>query len=332
MIKRFYPQNDKVLNFNFVQNDEDFIVEEQAIKFSGNGSFLVLKVEKANCDTWELIDRLAKFLNVFSNEIGYAGLKDKRATTIQYITIPKKYSKEIKLFRSKKIQILDTFLHNAKLNIGDLEGNRFKINLHNVEIEDINHIQKILKIITRDGMPNYFGYQRFGKEVVDNLAKAKEVVYGEEIVKDKKLSKMLIAAYQSSFFNAWLVERLKLSKDEFVLLNGDVFMDLEKDKIFTPKVITANILNDFKSSKITPTGLLPGRKVFKAMGDALKIEEKYDDLYIQEKGYRREAIIFPRDISCKYDASKKLCALDFVLPKGSYATVLVEFLANRNFS
>ena len=332
MIKRFYPQNDKVLNFNFVQNDEDFIVEEQAIKFSGNGSFLVLKVEKANCDTWELIDRLAKFLNVFSNEIGYAGLKDKRATTIQYITIPKKYSKEIKLFRSKKIQILDTFLYNAKLNIGDLEGNRFKINLHNVEIEDINHIQKILKIITRDGMPNYFGYQRFGKEVVDNLAKAKEVVYGDEIVKDKKLSKMLIAAYQSSFFNAWLVERLKLSKDEFVLLNGDVFMDLEKDKIFTPKVITANILNDFKSSKITPMGLLPGRKVFKAMGDALKIEEKYDDLYIQEKGCRREAIIFPRDISCKYDASKKVCALDFVLPKGSYATVLVEFLANRNFS
>jgi protein tyrosine phosphatase len=32
-----------------------------------------------------------------------------------------------------------------KLNIGDLEGNRFKINLHNVEIEDINHIQKIHK-------------------------------------------------------------------------------------------------------------------------------------------------------------------------------------------
>ena len=332
MIKRVYPKNDKTLNFKFVQNEEDFVVEEQPIKFSGAGSFLVLKIVKNNCDTWELIDRLAKFLNVFSNEIGYAGLKDKRATTIQYITIPKKYSKEIKLFRSKKIQILDTFLHNAKLNIGDLEGNRFKINLHNVEIEDINHIQKILKIITRDGMPNYFGYQRFGKEVVDNLAKAKEVVYGDEIVKDKKLSKMLIAAYQSSFFNAWLVERLKLSKDEFVLLNGDVFMDLEKDKIFTPKVITANILNDFKSSKITPTGLLPGRKVFKAMGDALKIEEKYDDLYIQEKGYRREAIIFPRDISCKYDASKKVCALDFVLPKGSYATVLVEFLANRNFS
>jgi tRNA pseudouridine13 synthase len=97
LIKRFYPRNDKVLNFKFVQNEEDFIVEEQPIKFSGSGSFLVLKIEKNNCDTWELIDRLAKFLNVFSNEIGYAGLKDKRATTTQYITIPKKYSKKDQL-------------------------------------------------------------------------------------------------------------------------------------------------------------------------------------------------------------------------------------------
>ena len=332
MIKRVYPKNDKTLNFKFVQNEEDFIVEEQPIKFSVAGSFLVLKIEKNTCDTWELIDRLAKFLNVFSNEIGYAGLKDKRATTIQYITIPKKYSKEIKLFKNKKIEILDTFLHNEKLNIGDLQGNRFKINLHNVEVSDINHIQKIIKLIVKEGMPNYFGYQRFGKDVVDNLAKAKDVVYGEELVKDKKLSKMLVAAYQSSFFNAWLVERLKLSKDNFDLLDGDVFIDLEKDKIFTPKSITPNILNDFKNCKITPTGLLPGRKVFKAMGAAREIEEKYDDVYIQEKGYRREAIVFPREISCKYDAANKVCTLDFILPKGSYATVLVEYLANRNFS
>ena len=332
MIERFYPQNDKTLNFKFIQNEEDFIVEERPIKFSSNGSFLILKIKKTNCDTWELIDRLAKFWGIYSNEIGYAGLKDKRATTTQYISIPKKYSKEIKLFRSKKIEILESYLHNEKLNIGDLEGNRFKINLYNVEVADINHIQKIIKIITKQGMPNYFGYQRFGKEVMENLEKAKSVVYGEEIIKDRKLSKMLISAYQSSFFNAWLVERLKLSQDEFKLLEGDLFLDLEKNKLFTPKAITQNILNDFKDKKIVPTGLLPGRKVFKSVGEALKIEQKYDDNYIQEKGYRREAIVFPKDITCKYDATNKKCSLDFVLPKGSYATVLVEFLANRNFS
>ena len=49
------------------------------------------------------LDRLSKFLGVYSSDIGYAGLKDKRATTIQYISIPKKYQKEIKNFKSKKI-------------------------------------------------------------------------------------------------------------------------------------------------------------------------------------------------------------------------------------
>ena len=331
MIKRFYPLNDKTLDFKFTQNEEDFIVEEQPIKFAQSGNFLVLKVRKKNCDTWELIDRFASFLGVYSSEIGYAGLKDKRATTTQYISIPKKYSNEIKSFRSKKVEILESYLHNEKLSIGDLEGNRFKINLYDVEVADINHIQKLLKVVSKKGFPNYFGYQRFGKEVEENMEKAKAVIEGENIIKDKKLSKMLIAAYQSDFFNKWLVERLKLEKDEFKLLDGDVFLDLSKDKLFTPKAITEQITNDFINKKIVPTGLLPGRKVFKALGVARKIEEKYDDELIQEKGYRREAIVFPRDINCKYDAAKKMCSLDFILPKGSYATVLIEFFANRNF-
>lgn len=210
MIKRVYPQNNKTLNFQFFQNKEDFIVEEEAIKFSNQGNFLALKIKKQNCDTWELIDRVAKFLGIYSSEIGYAGLKDKNATTIQYITIPKKYSKEIEKFHSKKIEIVGSNLHNKKLNIGDLEANRFKINLKNVSLEDLYHIEKLLKIVAKDGMPNYFGYQRFGKDVKDNLIKAKELLFGESKIKDKKLQKMLILAYQSSFFNAWLVKRLSL--------------------------------------------------------------------------------------------------------------------------
>ena len=332
MIRRVYPLNDKTLNFKFLQNEEDFIVEEQPIKFSNSGNFVVLEIKKQNCDTWELIDRLSKFLGIFSNEIGYAGLKDKRATTTQYITIPKKYSKELKNFKSKKIEIKEICLHNKKLNIGDLEGNRFKINLHEVEKTDIFQIEKIIKLISKFGMPNYFGYQRFGKDVKDNLEKAKELLFGEAKMKDRKVEKMLMSAYQSTFFNAWLVERLKLENSNFKLLNGDIFYDIKNDKFFTPKSINEKILKDFKEQLITPTGLLPGRDVFKARDDALKIEQRYDDSAISEKGYRREAIVFPKNIICKYDMKKNICTLDFVLPKGSYATVLVEFLANRNFS
>lgn len=332
MINRFYSSSLEKLNFRFVQNDEDFIVNELPIKFTGHGNFVIIKVRKSNIDTWELIDRLAKYLGVYSNEIGYAGLKDKRATTTQYISIPKKYSKDLKAFKSSKIKILESTLHNSKLNIGDLEGNRFKINLHDVELVELNQIQKVIKQISKKGMPNYFGYQRFGKEIKENLAKAKELVYGETIVKDKKLSKMLISAYQSSFFNSWLVHRLKESTDEFKLFDGDVLNDFKRGKLFTPKTITEQIIKDFKNQKISPTGLLPGRKVFRAQTSAREIEETYDDVYVQEKGYRRDAIVFPKEITCKYDSKDKKCTLEFSLPKGSYATVLIENIANRNLN
>lgn len=331
MIERIYP-NTKKLNFKFEQNEEDFFVEEQGIDFSNKGSFLVLKIRKTNCDTWELIDRLAKYLQIYTNEIGYAGLKDKHATTIQYITIPKKYSKEIRGFRNKKIEILETYLHNEKLNIGDLKGNRFKINLYNIGFEDLNYIQKLIKQISKKGMPNYFGYQRFGKDSVENIEKAKELIYDDRLIKDRKVAKMLISAYQSKFFNEWLVERLKPSINDLKLLDGDIFFDIAKQKIFTPKSITPRIQQDFNDKKISPTGLLPGRKVFKAINQAGKIESKFDDNYIQEKGYRREAIVFPENINCSYDKENKKCTLDFILPKGAYATVLIEYLANKNFN
>lgn len=331
MVKRIYP-NKKNLDFRFSQNEEDFFVEEQGIDFSQKGNFLVLKIKKTNCDTWELIDRIAKFLQIYTNEIGYAGLKDKRATTIQYISIPKKYAKEIKKYKSKKIEILDTCLHSKKLSIGDLKGNRFKINLYDVDFETLNYIQKLLKQITKFGMPNYFGYQRFGKDVEENIQKAKEIIYEDRIIKDKKLSKMLIMAYQSTFFNEWLVKRMNLSDEGFKLLDGDVFYDIKKEIFFTPNSINQNIQDSFTKKEITPTGLLPGRKVFKARDKALKIEQLFDDEYIQEKGYRREAIVFPKDISCNYTKEEKKCTLDFILPKGAYATVLIEYLASRNFS
>lgn len=235
MVKREFIQNHKPLNFNFYQNENDFIVEELPIDFSLKGGVIVLKIRKKNLGTWDLMEILSKQLNIYENEIGYAGLKDKNATTTQYISIPKKYSKELKKFRHSKIEILDSFLHKEKLNIGDLKGNRFSINLHNVDLNTSYEIEKILKKITSFGLPNYFGFQRFGKEIKENIQKAKDLIYGELHIKDRKVEKMLISAYQSAFFNAWLVKRLKASKDNFELLEGDVFKELKTQKLFTPK-------------------------------------------------------------------------------------------------
>jgi len=331
MIERVFAQKHKPLDFKFFQNRDDFIVEENPIKFSAKGNFIVAKIKKRDLGTWDLISKLSKQLNIYENEIGYAGLKDKNATTTQYISVPKKYSKELQKFKSKNIEILDTRLHNSKLNIGDLLGNHFKIRLHEVDESSLYKIEKVLKEISKFGLPNYFGYQRFGNDTKENLEKAKQLIYGDLVIKDNKISKMLISQYQSYFFNSWLAKRIKLSKEEFILMEGDVFKDYKKEKLFTPKTITKNITMSFSKKEIIPTGLLPGRKVFRAQSKARELEEKYDDLYIQEKGFRRDALVYPSNTEIKYFKENKQLTISFTLPKSSYATVLIENIANKNF-
>ena len=61
-----------------------------------------------------------------------------------------------------------------------------------------------------------------------------------------------------------------------MLLEGDVY-ESEDFKLFTPK---KKPLKDFEDSKVVPTGLLCGRDVYRARGEARKIEQKYDDTFL----------------------------------------------------
>jgi tRNA pseudouridine13 synthase len=317
--KRIYLQTHNPINFTFNQNRYDFIVQEiPIVPFSNKGNFLILKIKKVFTSTWELLSIISRSLNIDEYLIGYAGLKDKNATTTQYISIPLNKSRDYKLINSKNIEVLETYKHHKKLQIGDLLGNKFKITLKDLSLNDLPIIYQTLSQIQKHGMPNYFGYQRFGKD--NNFQKTKDIVYGEEIIKDKKLDTFLRIAYQSYFFNAWLAYRIKLSKEQGVKrlshLDGDIFFDKEKTII---------------------TGLMPGRKVLRAKSDAKNIESKYDDPFIHDKGSRRAAWIKPKDIKNKFTPDKQLktegsLVLEFTLPKSCYATVFIENISNKNYS
>jgi len=312
--QRIFLQTHEPLNFTFKQTKDDFIVDEIIDKeFKGKGNFLILKIKKQSTSTWELLSIISETLDIEEHLIGYAGLKDKNATTTQYISIPVNRSKEYKLLNSKNIKVIGTFKHDKKLKIGDLAGNQFKITLKDVSSEILPQIYQTLSQIQKHGLPNYFGYQRFGKE--SNFEKSKRISEGEEVLKDKKLEKFMKLAYQSYFFNAWLVKRIELSKEEnskkLIPLDGDVFNLHDRTVI---------------------TGLLPGRDILRAKNKAREIEEEFDDIFIQEKGYRRDAWIKPLDIKNKYNQETKNMVLEFTLPKSSYATVFIENLANKNFT
>jgi len=113
-----------------------------------------------------------------------------------------------------------------------------------------------------------------------------------------------------------------------VLLSGDVFVSKD-GKLSTPKLIPSK---EFAAKKITPTGLLCGRDAFRAKYDAAEIEKKYDDEFLQEKGQRREALVYPSDIDCKYVKKETMLNISFTMPKGSYATVFLESIAGKNYN
>jgi tRNA pseudouridine13 synthase len=301
------------------------------LEYKGRGNFLVLLVRKVELTTWDMIAEFAAFLNLPAEKIGYAGLKDKHATTTQYISVEAKYENAIKKFKHPQIKILKSMRHTHSIRMGDLVGNRFSINLFGVEPIEAGQIEKLARKSEKTGMPNYFGYQRFGRDE-DSIEQAKEMISGELHIEDTKVKKFLISIYQSQFFNEWLRERVLMSREQnegnFMLLSGDIYFTND-GKLFTPKNIPQK---DFEDKKVVPTGLLCGRGVFRARDEAREIEEKYDDEFLYEKGLRREAIVFPKDVVYNYNKNFSIFNIAFTLPKGSYATVFLENIANKNFS
>lgn len=329
-LSREYLQNLEQIDFDFEQNEHDFIVDEiPLVEFKGRGNYLILQIQKVEMTTWDMIATFAKHLNISAEKIGYAGLKDKHATTTQYISVEAKYENGLKKFKNKQIKILKTIRHTHSIRMGDLKGNRFKINLFGVDQIAAGRIEKIGRKSAKVGLPNYFGYQRFGRDG-DSIQQAQDMIDGEIHIEDTKLRKFLISVYQSKKFNEWLKERVLDSRENnsgvFQLLEGDVYQTVEA-KLFTPKNIPQK---DFEEAKVMPTGLLCGRDVFRARSQAREIEERYDDGFLYEKGQRRAAIVFPTDLDFKYEKNFEKMTLEFALPKGSYATVFLENVANRN--
>jgi len=144
----------------------DFVVEEIPLyEFSDSGTHVYAFVQKKNMSTQDMIELVAKGLNVRKFDIGYAGRKDSRAITRQWISIEHIDPDALKQFESKNLKILETTRHANKLKIGHLKGNRFTIRLRNINgpvQSAAATAEKILDILSDRGVPNYFGPQRFG--------------------------------------------------------------------------------------------------------------------------------------------------------------------------
>jgi len=353
---KIYINEHNPIEFDFEQTVDRFFVEElPLINRNRNGNFLILKIKKKDISTWKMIHVISKATGLKERDIGYAGLKDKSATAIQYISISKQYERELKNITTDKIEILERSYSKSPIKIGQLKGNRFSIVLFDVGSNESKEIRDISEKIMKNGIPNYFGYQRFGED-------SKSYQQGEKIAKSGKRlkgakEKLLVSAYQSHLFNSWLSERVRLSKiisehsvdrastelgypkelvavlakqsQFFKLFIGDLIYSYPYGKSYYLKdmLSTAKI---FEKREISPTGLLCGSHVQRSKSDAYHLESTYDDDELSSlRGDRRFAWIWPEDIGTIYDPNMRQLTIEFILPKGSYATTLLEEIGKK---
>ncbi len=346
-----YTYNHDPIPFDFEQTIDRFHVEELPLfRPSGHGKYLILKIKKSDMSTWKLIHVISKATGLNERDIGYAGLKDKNATTIQYISIPKQYERELINLTTEKIEILEKTYNKSPLRIGQLKGNKFSIVLHKVSASSSKRISQVASEMAEKGFPNYFGYQRFGEDNRSYL-QGKQIAESGKRLKGAK-EKLLVASYQSHLFNQWLSERVKLSKvinshpsekaaeelsypealvkvlskqRQFLkLFIGDLMLPYSYGKSWYLKdMLQGSKL--FQERKSIPTGLICGSHALRSQSDAYHLEASYDDEELSSlKGDRRFAWIWPEAVDTRYDEATHQLTIGFTLPKGAYATTFLE--------
>ena len=166
----------------------DFLVDEvfEELSYEG-GRYLVLEVEKTDWDTHHLIREMARKLRISQKRFGWAGTKDKRAVTVQRISIMNLDELELKRITLPGLKIKVLGRTNRSVGLGDLLGNRFRITIRDLACPEPGAtLARITEeTMQQKGVPNYFGVQRFGEtrpvthKVGESLARGKieEAVY-----------------------------------------------------------------------------------------------------------------------------------------------------------
>jgi tRNA pseudouridine13 synthase len=323
----------------FVPGIENFVVEEiPAYLPVGVGEHTFCWIEKRDLTTHEAVRRLGRVLGVNDRDIGYAGLKDRHATTRQWLSIPGVEPAVAASAEVDGLRVLEAKAHGNKLRMGHLKGNQFEVILSELTPGEPERLQELLTALARDGLPNKFGEQRFGREG-DNVETALAVLRRQRREPDRRKRELLFSALQSAVFNRAL-ELRAASGGLLGLRAGDVLKKTETGGLF----VTSDLETDaarVAAGEVVPTGPMPGnREIEPPEGTAARALEDEalaavgvgrDELAALGRNLpgARRPVVVPLRLGtppCEVlDAGEKV-RLRFGLPSGSYATVLLETL------
>jgi tRNA pseudouridine13 synthase len=311
---------------------EDFCVDEIPLyRPTGEGEHTFVLVEKRERTTEEVARVLARAAGVRPRDVGYAGRKDRVAVATQWFSVPRLAPAAALHLALPGVRVLEAAAHPHKLRTGQLRGNRFRIVVRDLDAAAVAGAQRRLEDLVRVGMPNRFGAQRFGREG-DNAEAGRRLLAGEAPGRDRRRARFLVSALQAEIFNAVLAERepdlVRLERGDVALIHGSgALFVVEDPEGEAPRAAAFEISATgpiFGTRMLSPQGAVAQRERAILAAHGVDIEDLSVPRGIRLRGTRRALRVRPAALGLEPLAGG--LRLDFTLPPGSYATVLVEEL------
>ncbi|KAI1828349.1 pseudouridine synthase [Xylaria intraflava] len=139
--------------------------------------YLHFSLYKENKDTMDALNHMAKTLRIHPKAFGVAGTKDRRAVTVQRVSVKGRTPASLIVVneRINNIKIGDFNFAQDPIRLNDHDGNEFVIVLKNCVFsgtENLGFEEKLrvatstvdsaVRLVTQHGFINYYGTQRFG--------------------------------------------------------------------------------------------------------------------------------------------------------------------------
>jgi len=312
-------------------NPEDFQVDEiQQFTPSGKGEHVWLHIQKTGENTEWVGDQLAKIADVARRDVSYAGMKDRNAVTTQWFSVqmPGREAPDWQAQLPESIIVLDEQRHDRKLKRGALKGNKFKLIIRDF-VGDESALKESVENIVQQGIPNYFGEQRFGRDG-DNVRKARQWFKGEFKVKSRPKRSIYLSAARSWIFNHILSMRVKNGTWNQAV-RGDIFM-LDGSKSCFNDHIDGEIIQRIEKQEIHPTGVLWGRGELGSKDEVAVLEADVAREFtilcdgLEKHGLKQERKALRLSVKdLKYcSVESGIVEISFSLPAGAFATSVLS--------
>lgn len=289
--------------------EDFFVAEDLGFAPDGEGEHVLVRLRKEGCNTQFVAENLARFARIAARSVSYAGLKDRHAVTEQWfcLHLPGRDTPDFSQFVLEGCQVLTVARHRKKLRIGTLRGNQFRLVLRH--ISDSAEVEERLRRVAAQGVPNYFGEQRFGRGG-NNLQQARRWATDQIRVKERAKRGFYLSAARSALFNRLVSERLAAG------------------------CFSRALQQRLDAGELRITAALPGDGDGGVAGDAAEFERRvlseYADLQAlltreRVEPARRAVLLQPQVMAWNWwdDATVELT---FDLPAGSFATSVVREL------